>query len=222
MDVYLVPAGVDRYRLYAEPAAPAPVEGNGPARGWRGRLADFFWRIIQEGERAPAESEAVKHGRLRRWLSRTLASAVAEGRLLWHLRTASSARLVHPDDLGEPGARTAGLAVLAAERRKHLCWLLIDGALTVASVPFALVPGPNVIGYYFLVRAAGHYLSFRGAARGVKGVAWTTSASPALTTIRAALRMDTATRARHVGDVATALRLTRLVPFVEALAARPS
>ena len=35
-----------------------------------------------------------------------------------------------------------------------------------------LVPGPNVIGYYFLFRTIGHFLSCRGALRAIERVGW--------------------------------------------------
>ena len=44
---------------------------------------------------------------------------------------------------------------------------------------FFLVPGPNVISWYFAFRAVGHFFAFRGAKKGLSSVVWACSPSPA-------------------------------------------
>ena len=90
--------------------------------------------------------------------------------------------------------------------------------LTLASVPFTLVPGPNVLAYYFVFRTVGHFLSMRGARQGLDGVTWETEASPHLTALRLALPLDPALRSRRVEEIAAALGLDRLPRFVEGVA----
>ena len=60
---------------------------------------------------------------------------------------------------------------------RHRNWLVIDSVLLVLSALLILVPGPNVIGYYFAFRVVGHYLSWRGARQGLDVVAWTAEPS---------------------------------------------
>ena len=44
-----------------------------------------------------------------------------------------------------------------------------------------LLPGPNLIGYYFAFRVIGHFLSWRGARQALGHVAWRPRAEPRLT-----------------------------------------
>jgi hypothetical protein len=225
MDVFLVPVGVDRHDLYCEPPSALPGE---PAAGrptlWT-RAVDVFRRVLAEGEeeqRRNTTSSGPARGRLRRAITTRLAEAVAEQRLLWHLRHETGAGLVHPDDLSESRAIELARGRLAADFARHRLWCGIDTLLAVASIPVALLPGPNVIGYYFVFRAVGHLFSMRGARHGLNDVVWRCRPTPHLTALRAALTCDGADRARQVEEVARALGLDRLDEFVNDTAARPS
>ena len=100
---------------------------------------------------------------------RWVAEAVAEQRLLWHLRRQTSATLFFPDDMSEPAAVDC---ICAASSRaistSHRRWLIIDSLWFVASGVLFFVPGPNVVAYYFAFRLVGHYLSWRGAQQGLE------------------------------------------------------
>src|SRR5262245_4150595 len=99
MDVYLVPASPDRYELHCEEASALPAGDTSHSTSLWGRAVSIFRAAIAEGEaerRRPADSDP-SHGRIRRAITRRLAEAVAEQRLLWHLRREQSCRLVHPD-----------------------------------------------------------------------------------------------------------------------------
>jgi Mitochondrial K+-H+ exchange-related len=45
----------------------------------------------------------------------------------------------------------------------HLRWLIIDGILLPVSLLAAFLPGPNVVGYYLLLRVISHWRSYRAA-----------------------------------------------------------
>jgi hypothetical protein len=223
MDVYLVPAGADRYELYCETATAVP-EGPTPhgASIWQ-RMTGVFKRAVAEGEQErlgvpPPEARSAA----RRAITRKLADAVAEQRLLWQLRKQERARFVYPDDLSEPRALEARRRLLTADRDKHRRWLVIDGVLVVASGLLALVPGPNVLAYYFIFRTVGHFLSMQGATRGLSHVTWTASPSPHLTDVRQVLALDAGARATRLDQISEALGLDRLATFVERTADRPS
>jgi hypothetical protein len=216
MDVFLVPAGGDRYALYCEVSSPVP-DVAAPPRTIRGRLVDVFRRVLAEGEaarrhRTPADTHV---GRIRAAVTRRLAEAVAEQRLLWHLRGQSNARFVWPDDLGTHTAATIRGGLLTHDRNRHRRWTLIDGALGVASAPVALLPGPNVLAYYFIFRSVGHFLSWRGASQGLARIVWTDVPSSDLSRLRQALLLDPAARAAAIDSVATALGLERLRSFLD-------
>jgi len=226
MDVFLVPLGPDDHELYCEPVAsePAPADAAGPRSIWR-RLTETFRRAVKEGEDARHQApspHAASRGRIRRWLTKRLAEAVAEQRLLWHLRTEPAATLIHPDDLAEGRARDLMQASLRSDLDKHRLWCVIDAALAVASAPLTVIPGPNLPAYYFVFRAVGHFLSMRGAQHGLNGVAWTCRPSAPLTTLRSLAGLDDAARATRVDEVGAALGLEHLARLVEGASARES
>jgi hypothetical protein len=93
--------------------------------------------------------------------------------------------------------------------------LIVDTLGFVASGALVLLPGPNIVAYYFAFRMAGHYLSLRGARQGLDSVTWTAEESPPLSELRRAIDLDGAERERRVHDVAAALKLEHLVKFFE-------
>jgi len=222
MDVYLVPAGSDRYELYCETASAAPdVPASGAASSIRQRLTAVFRRAVAEGEgQRLGDPAASSQSAVRRAITRKLADAVAEQRLLWQLRSQDRAQLVHPDDLTGAQAWEVARRQLTADRDKHVRWAVIDGLLVIASAPIALLPGPNVLAYYFIFRTVGHVLSMRGAMRGLQRVTWATSPSPQLTEVRQVLALNAAARATRLDQISQALGLDRLTTFVERTADR--
>src|SRR5262249_29428594 len=127
----------------------------------------------------------------------------------------TDAVLFHPDDRTEPQARQLLRRTLTRDWERHRFWLVIDGCFGAASLVLVLVPGPNVIGYYFLFRIVGHYLSLRGARQGLSKTAWTLEANASLTTLRSVAGHAPAVRAKVVDDVASRLRLEHLAKFFE-------
>jgi hypothetical protein len=217
MDVYLVPSGAARLELYCE-AASAVVEGD-PASGvsLSQRMSRVFHRVLAEGERArnaPHDAPA-SHSRARRFVTRKLAEAVAEQRLLWNLRNETAVRLFHPDDMTPAAAVAEARRLVGADRDKHRLWAVIDGLLILVSAPFALLPGPNVLAYYFIFRTVGHVLSMRGAQQGLSVIDWASHPSAPLTDLRQAIALDPDERGVRIDAVAAALGLDRLAPFVE-------
>ena len=91
--------------------------------------------------------------------------------------------------------------------------------LGMPNIPVALVPGPNVLGYFFTFTVVGHFLAWRGARRGLSTVKWTIEPSAELTEIGHALALDSAARHQHFHDVAGRLRLPRLATFLERMVA---
>jgi hypothetical protein len=216
MDVFLVPVGEREYALYCEAeSAPEPQTSTAHLTLWA-RGVRVFRRMLAEGEaeqRRDPEQPLPPRGRVRRWVAKRLASAVAEQRLLWHLRHESDAGLVRPDDVSEADAVALARAELSRDYARHLRWCVIDSLIATASIPVALIPGPNVLGYYFLFRAVGHLFSVRGARHGIKGVTWRSRASPQLTRLRAMLGMRPHERKKELETIAQALGLDRLPHF---------
>jgi len=217
MNVYMVPSGPNRHELYCEIANPATEGERAPATSLWHRMSAVFHRVLAEGERARAAPDEAPHtsGRARRFVARKLAEAVAEQRLLWHLRRETHVPLMHPDDRSSSAAVQEARRLLTVDRDKHLRWMLIDGLLILLSAPVALLPGPNVLAYYFVFRTVGHFLSMRGAQQGLSGVTWDPQPSAPLSDLRTTLALDRDARRPRVDAIASALGLDGLSRFVD-------
>jgi hypothetical protein len=241
MDVFVIPltpvrAGAESpVEFYSEPAvepvvAPAvPVDEKTGGfflvrfvrwvRRVPSRLVQGFSQALADGEAEQRRQEAghapsQEGSRLSRFVKRKLASAVAEQRLLWNLRHASAARLVHPETI--PSARAIELATTEFRKdfEKHRLWFGIDTAIVVVSGLLAVVPGPNILAYYFIFLSVGHLFSMRGARKGRDASFWTAVPSAPLSDLHAALSLPTVERDASIDIVASTLGLDRLTAFV--------
>ena len=104
---------------------------------------------------------------------------------------------------------------LQRDGERHRNWLAIDSVLMVLSAALILVPGPNVVGYYFAFRVVGHYLSWKGARQGLDVVVWKTEPSEPLAELRQAIDLNRPQREIKLGDVASRLRLNHPAAFAE-------
>lgn len=230
MTVYLVPVGSDRYQLYVEipidepdPTGP-PQEG----KGWISRLiarqVHRFRTLMADAERArlkresgePDEGSGLWHAVMKR-----IAETVAEQRLLWHLRHQTEADVMHPDDMSGAAALNCVRGEFAHDVSRHRLWMIIDGlVMIVTAIVFTLIPGPNLISWYFTFRAIGHFFSWRGAIRGLTGVEWRTESSEVLTEVRSALLLPTHERRLRLLDIGERIGLQHLAGFVERVSTR--
>ncbi|MFA6168842.1 MAG: hypothetical protein WC700_19615 [Gemmatimonadaceae bacterium] len=244
MDVFLLsvtparPGSESPFELYCEPP-PEPVAHPGGGadlhragivhrlRSIPGRFVRGFKQALAEGEAEERRQEAghpasQEGSRIGRFIKRKLAAAVAEQRLLWHLRHATSARLLHAETLTPARAIALATAEFARDYEKHRLWCGIDAAIVVASAPLALVPGPNFLAYYFIFRSVGHFFSLRGARKGMDASLWTTEPSPPLTELQAVMALPGPERDARVDAIGAALGLERLTAFVRRVASRPA
>ena len=135
-----------------------------------------FTEMLRAAEAARARRARGEYDPIDTWWERTrarvlakVADAVAEQRLLWHLRHLDAAHLYHPSDMTGERALAIMRASMVRDRDRHFRWLVIDTLLMlVLGVGLFFVPGPNVIGYYFAFRVVGHYLSWKGAQAGAR------------------------------------------------------
>ena len=221
MNVFLVPVAPERYELYCEePDEQAPVDGEQPPpSGLIRRMLHKFRLMLAEAEheRRSADPAARRSlatrtkARVMRWV----AESIAEQRLLWQLRSRAAATLIHPDDLSDHQAQQLLRRSLQRDWERHRFWLIIDMIGGAGSAVLILLPGPNLLGYYFLFRVVGHYLSLRGARQGLATVTWTHTASGALTTLRGVVGESPESREHVVREVATTLQLEHLPSFFQ-------
>ena len=227
MKVYLVPLGGDRYELYCEIADGSdPDDGDAPGflKRW---YADFrrTLRAAEVGRRRVRPSSDTSLGR--RWLRaardrtiRWMAESIAEQRLLWHLRRQTEVVLAYPPDLDDGAAMNITRRALQRDADRHRFWLVFDAVGLIVSALFMIVPGPNLLAYYFTFRVVGHYFSRRGARQGLDRVIWHTETCAPLVDLRQALVLDPSQRGRLVREIAVRLELEHLAAFFERTATR--
>ena len=230
MEVYLVPIGKTRYELYCEVTDQVPSEEEAGSAGIFRRSYRRFRELLaaeqeqRQTRRAVRSSNPSERGlarRLRDRMLRWVAEAIAEQRLLWHLRRQQEATLVYPDDLDGARAMAITRGALQRDFERHRFWLIIDAMAVLILGPLLFfVPGPNLIAWYFLFRMVGHFLSMRGARQGLGGVVWKSNASSALTDLRQTISLTPPLRASRVRDIASRLRLEQLAAFFERTAVR--
>lgn len=227
IDIHLVPVGSQGYELYCEVERQTTVRADDRPGGFGDRLSRSFHRVLIyiENDRQ-RRHERAHQPRPQTWFQRArdrvmawIAERVAEQRLLWHLRTESSATMHHPDDLTDAQARAIATASLSRDARRHFVWMIIDACGFLAFLPLSLIPGPNLPTYYFSFRMIGHFLSALGARNGLRRVAWSYVPSAEMTELRACAALEPAARDALAHDVAKRLNLRHLATFVERLSA---
>lgn len=214
--VYLVPLGGGRFELYAEPADEAPLAGELSPGRWRTSMHGIHQWWVGAVEAAGRMDQAA--GRLERaqhWAVRVAAEAIAEQRTLWSLRHSLPATLVHPADLTGPAAAERRDRLLVATRRSHGWWLGVYALAFLLSGVVMLIPGPNLLAYYFAVRLVGHYLSWRGARCALDNTAWDVRPEPLLGELAGLASVEPTARAPRVEAIAHALKLPQLPAFFE-------
>lgn len=223
MDVYVIPLAQDRYELYCESPAPAADAAASASTGWLGRLRQRFAYMVHAAEtREPGDLApgATWWDHVQERMMAWVAERIAEQRLLWNLRHESEVRLVHPADVTSEQTMTLVRRMLKRDHDRHRWWLVVNTILLTASAVLAIVPGPNMVAYYFAFRVVGHWFSMRGAARGLGAITWTGEPSPVLSELRTALSLDDRARSATIDAVALKLGLPRLGTFVDRLATR--
>ena len=218
----MVPVAADRFELYCEHDANGDdVIGDMPPKGrFASMIANFKETLARvEQERLSGETRVNEP---RTWTERMkdrsmcwIAEKIAEQRLLWRLRNETQLALHFPDDVTEEAAIADARRELQREADRHMKWVIIDGLLFVASGALFLVPGPNLVAYYFGFRLVGHYLSRRGAKHGLNDVQWTACPTPQLSRLRRVLALEPHEREQEVHEVASALHLPQLAKFFE-------
>jgi Mitochondrial K+-H+ exchange-related len=218
--VYLVPIGSGRFDLYTEQEERDPLAPREAAGFWSRTIERLHegWRQMARAATSRQGDRAGRLTRLRDWLVCRIAEAIAEQRTLWSLRTLASARFIYPSDLSETSAAAIRGRVLIRARRHHGWWLLINVGGVALTAVLVLLPGPNLIGYYFLFRVVAHYLSWRGARHALENISWRPIAEPALSELGALARVARDARAERVAAIASQLRLTRLEAFFDRVA----
>lgn len=223
MDVYLVPIARDRFECYFEAADDDALAAPAAGQGFFARMRARFSQQLRDAERArheaPLEEPKTMLARLQHRMMRWIAERVAEQRLLWHLGRARAATLHAPDNLDAASAGQVMRTSMQRDADRHLRLLAVHTLALLMTIPVALIPGPNVLGYLFTFTVVGHFLAWRGARRALSTVKWQVVPSADLAEIGRALALDVEARHHRLREVSDRLRLSRLATFVERMAA---
>jgi len=224
MDVFVIPVGPERYELYCEqPADPELADDAVPPSGILAKLKHRFALMLKAAELRQSSGEET--GKPKAWLTRVqermmswVAERIAEQRLLWNLRRQTAAVAAHPQDMTFDQVLTLIRRILQRDYERHRLWLIVDTIGLIVSAVLTLIPGPNVVFYYFAFRVVGHWFSMRGARQGLDGIAWTGRPCPPLSELRGVAAMEPQARDERVHDIAVRLRLQHLSSFFERVA----
>ncbi len=232
MQVFLIPIGTDTYEPYFEPdddehetVDEAVDEGAGWFSRQRRKLSDMLREAEAERHRRHDPEAEARAGVMARWRKKSMRWIVeraAEQRLLWHLRTATDVTLLAPGDLPEGQAEAILRLGLKRDSDRHLRWFVVNLLGLIVSIATIIVPGPNMLGYYFTFTTVGHLLAWRGAQQGLRKVQWRVEASADLTDVRAALPLAASAREERLQHLAHRLGLRHLAAFVARLAVPPA
>jgi hypothetical protein len=222
MDVFVIPIGRDRYELYCESADDPDAAPEPPQNGFFGQLRFRFSEMLRAAEARQRDRNQPSQREQRRWITRLqerimawVAERIAEQRLLWNLRRETTATIVHPEDMTYGQVMTLVRRMLERDHERHKVWLVVDTLGLIGSAALTLLPGPNLIAYYFAFRVVGHWLSMRGASQGLNTITWVGKPCPPLTELRQAATLDPNQREQRVNDIASRLRLEHLPTFFE-------
>lgn len=162
MKVYLLPVESEECLFYSEgPELTDEVEVAAPregVRGWAERKYKSLQAVLNESE----SGVGLRVRRAWEWLQKRTSP---DEPLLRSLRSAASIELVHPSSLNEEAARERWECYLSSRSRRHTFWLVVNATFSPVTVLLAPVPGPNVIGYWFVYRAVCHLLARLGIRR---------------------------------------------------------
>jgi hypothetical protein len=165
--IYLLQIDQERYFFYSDESESSHDENetddpSGPARrGLRGWLRDRHARFKSTWQHS--ESGAILWTR-RAW-DRLHSLTRPDEPMLARLRSARRIELFHPATRPGTDVSAAWHRYLNAQWRRHLLWMGINGVIAPFSALFAILPGPNLIGYWFAYRAIHHSLVVWGIRR---------------------------------------------------------
>jgi hypothetical protein len=218
MVVYLVPAARNRHELYFEAPDDTGRQTEPPEglfRRWA-LTATERWHALVETAR-----ENTGSGRLARWRNTAIcaiAESIAEQRTLWALKGQPLACVHFSSSISADQARQTIMALLGHARRYHFRWLVVDLLLLTVSGILVIVPGPNLIAYYFMFRVVGHLQSWRGARQGAETIVWSFEPDSSLTELGSLVDVPREARAPRVAAIAERLNLPHLSVFFDRVA----
>jgi phosphatidylglycerophosphate synthase len=166
VNVFLLTVGPARRLFYSEvvkpPDDPAALVRQRGLRGWLETKSHRMKAGLEHSQGA-----AVRFSRQAwHWLhSRTHPDETLYSRL----RSAGSIDVVHPAAMGTQSVEAEWSRFLSRGRRRHWPWLVVNTCVAPLTIVLAPLPGPNLIGYWFVYRAIHHLFILYGLRRVRRG-----------------------------------------------------
>jgi hypothetical protein len=165
--VYLLSIDNRRFFFYADTSEAASEDDDPlapsvpPDTGFWGRLQDRYHKFKSAWEHSDSG--------IARWTRRTWdwlhTWSHPDESMLVRMWSAERIDLHHPASRPADQVRALWRDYLNHRWWRHLLWMSINGVIAPGTIPFAILPGPNVIGYWFAYRAIHHALIVWGIRR---------------------------------------------------------
>jgi hypothetical protein len=139
--------------LVPETEIAAPRQG---MRGWAERRYQSLQAVLNESEKGVG----LRVRRIWEWLQKRIPP---DEPLLRSLRGAQSVTLHHSPAFTEEEVRALWQEYLKGRQGRHMFWFIMNALFSPLTLLLAPLPGPNVIGYWFVYRAVCHWLARLGA-----------------------------------------------------------
>ena len=149
----------------SKPAPPA-ADASKATRLWG--WAERKWSTVQEAMDDPDGGVTRWVGRAWNWLH---SFSHPDETMLAQFASTDEVVLHYPASLPIDGVQKAWRRYLKHRSRSHLFWTAVNAIVTPLGALLAPLPGPNVIGFWFLYRAVYHFLAVRGVRRVLRGTA---------------------------------------------------
>jgi hypothetical protein len=205
--IYLLLISRERFFFYSDESetsqdeADRDISSAPPRSGLRGWLHARYTRFQSAWQHADEGAM--------RWMRRAWdwlhSFAHPDEAMLARLRWARRIELHHPATTPPYQVRAIWADYLTQQWRRHLIWMSINGVIAPFSVVFAILPGPNLIGYWFAYRAIHHLLVVWGIWRARRGTI-PTELCP-LEALDLPIEYHPEGKARHAALSSTAVRL---------------
>jgi hypothetical protein len=168
--IYLLIINQERHFFYSDIADPAdiaehePLQDSVPKSGFKAWLIKQIARFREGWDHSQAGPMRWMR-RLWDWLH---SFAHPDEAMLVRLRTAKQIQLQYPAGRTEVDVAGVWLGYLNQQWWWHGLWLIVNGTIAPFAAFLAILPGPNIIGYWFLYRAVHHGLVVWGISRVLK------------------------------------------------------
>ena len=160
MKIYLLSLDDGRCVFYSEePEAVAEAESpatRGGTRGWAERRYKSLQVVLNESEKGVG----LRVRRVWEWLQKRIPP---DEPVLRSLRGARAIVLHHPASLTEEETHAIWRDYLKSRQGSHAFWFVANALISPLTLLLAPLPGPNLIGYWFVYRAVCHSLARLGA-----------------------------------------------------------